>query len=128
MVPCYNESAAIPELVMRLSKVAEEPGVEVIFVDNGSTDNSRILLSKHIAKYPSFRVVVVKENQGYGYGLLRGLEAARGEILGWTHADLQADPQDALVGLEKFESQDIEVFTKGQRFGRPAFDVFLQRE
>lgn len=125
IIPCFNEEAAIPELLERIAVVAREPDVEVILVDNGSTDGSRAILSEGVIAYPGCRLVAVEENRGYGYGILCGLESASGEVLGWTHADLQADPADVLRGLEIFESQGAEIFVKGRRFGRLARDVFF---
>jgi hypothetical protein len=52
-----------------------------------------------------------------------GLKAAKGEILGWTHADMQTDPQDAILGLEHFENHGDDIFVKGRRYGRPFMDV-----
>jgi len=55
------------------------------------------------------------------------LAAARGEILSWTHADMQTDLGDALKGLDFFnsESNSEELFVKGRRQGRPLADVFF---
>jgi hypothetical protein len=64
-------------------------------------------------------------NQGYGFGILSGLKACRGGILGWTHADMQTDPQDAVRGLALFERHGPDIFVKGRRYGRPAADVFF---
>ena len=65
------------------------------------------------------------ENRGYGHGILSGLAAARGEFLGWTHADLQTDPGDALRALAILESQDHpeRIFAKGRRKGRAVLDA-----
>ena len=54
---------------------------------------------------------------------MSGLKAAKGEILGWTHADMQTDPQDTLFGLELFEKHGDDIFVKGRRYGRPFMDV-----
>jgi len=65
----------------------------------------------------------VPANQGYGFGILSGLHAAQGEILAWTHADLQTDPEDALRGLGLFNRHGDSIFVKGRRYGRPLADV-----
>lgn len=125
IVPCFNEAANIPDLLGRLAVVAAAPDVEVVLVDNGSIDESAGLLRDGIADYPGFRLVTVKDNLGYGHGILEGLRAASGDVLGWTHADLQTDPKDALKGLELFDSHGKGIFVKGQRRGRPVQDVFF---
>ncbi|HEF4780136.1 glycosyltransferase family 2 protein [Burkholderia multivorans] len=123
VIPCYNESANLPLLLDRCKGLTSRADVEVVLVDNGSTDESPQVLERLLPEYPNCRRVRVETNQGYGFGILSGLRAARGEVLGWTHADLQTDPQDALRGLELFERHGPNVFVKGRRYGRPLGDV-----
>lgn len=122
VIPCYNEAANLPLLLERCKGVAGAD-TEVILVDNGSTDDSPQVLARLLPAYPGCRSVRVEQNQGYGFGILSGLRAARGEILGWTHADMQTDPQDALRGLELFARHGARSFVKGRRYGRPLSDV-----
>lgn len=125
VIPCYNEAANLPLLIERCRIVAATPDVEVILVDNGSTDDSPAVLRDMLSNFPGIRSVRVERNQGYGFGILTGLRAARGEILGWTHADMQTDPQDSLIGLRFFDSERSDVFVKGRRYGRPLSDAFF---
>jgi glycosyltransferase involved in cell wall biosynthesis len=123
IIPCYNEAANLPLLLDRCKEVAHRPDVEVILVDNGSTDNSPEILVSLLPQYLGCRSVRVEKNQGYGFGILTGLRAASGDILGWTHADMQTDPQDALRGLNLVEKYGSNSFVKGRRYGRPLGDV-----
>jgi len=123
VIPCYNESDNLPLLLERCKDIVRHSDHEVILVDNGSTDNSTDVLNHLIPYYPGCRSVRVQENKGYGYGILDGLRSARGEILAWTHADMQTDPQDVLRGLGHFEKFGSNIFVKGRRFGRPVGDV-----
>jgi len=124
VIPCYNESANLPLLLDRCRGVtAASDQIEVILVDNGSTDDSPAVLARLLPLYPGCRSVRVEKNQGYGFGILSGLRAAKGDILGWTHADMQTDPQDALRGLALFDQFGRDVFVKGRRHGRPFADV-----
>jgi glycosyltransferase involved in cell wall biosynthesis len=123
VIPCYNEAANLPLLLERCKELARNSDVEVILVDNGSTDNSPSVLKELLPRYPGCRSIRVEKNQGYGFGILAGLNAAKGEILGWTHADMQTDPQDAIRGLALFEKFGLNIFVKGQRHGRPLGDV-----
>lgn len=123
VIPCYNEAANLPLLLARSAEVARPGETEVVFVDNGSSDDSRRLLAEMLPQYPGCRSVRVEENRGYGYGVLAGLNAARGDILGWTHADMQTDPKDALRGLALFKKHGPDIFVKGRRYGRPLGDV-----
>ncbi|MES2356518.1 MAG: glycosyltransferase family 2 protein [Pseudomonadota bacterium] len=125
IIPCYNEAANLPLLLERCKEVSINSGVEVVLVDNGSTDNTAEVLLNLLPNYPGCRSVRVEKNQGYGFGILSGLRAAKGEILGWTHADMQTDPQDALRGLKLFETYGKDIFVKGRRYGRPFTDVMF---
>jgi glycosyltransferase involved in cell wall biosynthesis len=112
-------------LLERGKELAVRLDVEVILVDNGSIDNTAEVLENLLPKYPGFRSIRVEKNQGYGFGIVSGLKAAKGEILGWTHADMQTDPQDAILGLELFEKHGDDIFVKGRRYGRPFTDIFF---
>lgn len=123
VIPCYNEAANLPALLERCRPLGATPEVEVVLVDNGSTDATPELLAQLLPDYPGCRSIRVERNQGYGFGILAGLRSARGEYLGWTHADLQTDPQDALRGLACCEQLGEQGFVKGRRYGRPLADV-----
>lgn len=125
VVPCYNEEENIPLILERFSDAIKEEDVEVVLVDNGSTDGSAGVLSELLPRYPFARTVKVPVNQGYGYGILQGLNECRGEYIGWTHADMQTDPADVIKALGLIEREKGLVFVKGNRKGRPLFDVFF---
>lgn len=126
IIPCYNESKNLPKLIEKcLPLLDEHSKVEVILVNNGSTDDSAIVLEEQLKNKPqSLKVVHLEKNKGYGDGILQGLKASRGEVIGWTHADLQTDPKDFLTGIEYFKDQE-KLFVKGQRFGRSFSDTFF---
>ena len=125
VVPCYNEEENIPLLLERFDEVVQGKDMEVILVDNGSTDDSARVLNELLPRYAFARTVTVEVNQGYGYGILQGLKECRGEYIGWTHADMQTDPGDIVKALEITEREKGLVFVKGNRKGRPLFDVFF---
>lgn len=123
VIPCYNESKNIPLLLSKFKENINRPDVEVVLVNNGSKDDSAEVLNKELPNYPFARAVEVKENQGYGYGILQGLRACSGTYIGWTHADLQTDPYDVIKALEIIEAQsETIVYVKGNRKGRPFMD------
>lgn len=125
IIPCYNESKSIPLLLERCKRVTEGcPESEVILVDNGSTDSTPEILRELLPSYPDCRSIRVEKNQGYGFGILSGLRNAKGNVLAWTHADLQTDPGDFLRGIEFFDNKsNDDLFVKGARYGRPMADV-----
>lgn len=125
VVPCYNEEQNIPLILNRFGEIITREDIEVILVDNGSTDDSALVLSELLPKYPFAKTTRVEINQGYGYGILQGLKKCKGEYIGWTHADMQTDPADILKAFTIIEQEQGLVFVKGNRKGRPLFDVFF---
>jgi glycosyltransferase involved in cell wall biosynthesis len=126
VVPAYNEAKNLPLLVARIDQAfGSRSDVEVVVVDNGSVDATPRQLPELLAGRPGVRSVRVERNQGYGFGILSGLKAARGRVLAWTHADMQTDIADALRGFEFFAAarEPERLFVKGRRHGRPAGDV-----
>jgi len=123
IIPCYNEAKNLPFLINRCEKLIEEIPMEIILVDNGSTDDTE----KIIAKHSVIKLIRVENNEGYGNGILEGLRNAKGEILAWTHADLQTDPNDMIKGLKYFLNADDQktIFIKGKRHGRSIVDLFF---
>lgn len=127
VVPCYNEAENIPLILDCFSDVITRTDVEVVLVDNGSTDDSAQILKKLLPDYSFARTEKVEINQGYGYGIIQGLKACTGDFIGWTHADMQTDPADLIKALEIIEKNgnDKNLYVKGNRKGRPVFDQFF---
>jgi len=128
IIPCYNESKNLPLLLSKCKEInSKEKNIEIIIVDNGSTDETSTVLDEIASNLPFITRVKVEINQGYGHGILAGLNVAKGEILGWTHADMQADPVDVLKGLEFFQRSDKPelLFIKGKRYGRSIVDTIF---
>lgn len=127
IIPCYNEAKNMPLLLPRCEIVAARANTEVVLVDNGSQDDTAEVLRELLPRYPGCRSIRVDVNQGFGFGVLSGLCEAKGDVLAWTHADIQTDAVDALTGIKFFEqAQDPRrIFVKGRRYGRPFADVFF---
>jgi len=127
VVPCYNEEKNIPLILDKFNEVIDREDVEVLLLNNGSTDNSRNIMNQLIPNFSFARVVTVENNQGYGFGITSGLNEAKGEFVGYTHADMQTDPADVLKALEIIEKQDNpkNCYIKGNRKGRVLFDQFF---
>lgn len=126
VIPCYNEEKNIPLILERFSECIKSPDVEVVLVNNGSTDNSQSVLDQLLPSYSFARCVNVPVNQGYGYGILQGLKESVGDYIGWTHADMQTDPYDVIRALKVINTYpDTEIFIKGDRHGRSLFDNFF---
>jgi dolichol-phosphate mannosyltransferase len=95
-IPVYNEQQVIPELLARLTKVLDSlPGGphEVVFVDDGSADASRELLTEATRRDPRIRVVVLSRNFGHQAALGAALDHVTGEAVVLMDADLQDEPE-----------------------------------
>ena len=120
VIPCYNESGNLLKLIDICKKELCANGVEVILIDNGSTDGSDKILKTIKDLDQLLKTYRLEKNQGYGGGIIYGLSKAKGKYIGWTHADLQTDPADVLNGFKLMDSDKI--FVKGSRVGRPIAD------
>ncbi len=127
VVPCYNEAGNIPLVLEKFRKAVHRPDIEVILVDNGSRDHTGKVLEEKLPDYPFARSIRVDVNRGYGYGILQGLKACRGEFIGWTHADMQTDPADLIRAFRIIENRKNpeNIYIKGLRKGRPFTDQFF---
>ncbi len=120
VLPVYNEEAVLPLLIARMrdliSKLDAE--VEVIFVDDGSSDSSGVFLS-HLAKTdPAFRYVALSRNFGQQAAMTAGLEAARGDAVILMDADLQDPPHVALDLVAKWrEGYEVVYARRAKRDG-----------
>ncbi len=124
VVPCYNEAKNIPLILNEFDTIIKRNDIEVILVDNGSTDNTNEVIELYLSKYKFARSIKIDINQGYGFGIVSGLNVAKGELIGYTHADMQTNPTDLLTALEIVENlKNCEnCYVKGNRKGRPLFD------
>ncbi len=95
-IPCFNEAAVLRSTALRIVQAFREIRIslELVLVDNGSTDDTGLIIDKLIADGLPIVKCTVPVNQGYGHGILTGLNACRGRIIGFLHADGQCDPQD----------------------------------
>lgn len=135
VIPAYNESKNLQMIVERAAKSAQAAGFKagefkLVVVNNGSADDSATVLEKLAASDLGlwFRVVDVKVNQGYGFGLWSGLGSTTAPVVGWTHADMQTDPADAMKAFEIVTGAGQEnLLVKGTRHGRNWKDWFVSR-
>ncbi|MBI2578461.1 MAG: glycosyltransferase family 2 protein [Candidatus Aenigmarchaeota archaeon] len=119
IVPCYNEERNLPLLAERFSKALKGISAELVLVNNGSTDDSQLVIGRLMKKYSFVKCVRIKKNIGYGHGIIMGLKHARGRVLAYTHADMQCDPFDVRKAYQIFQqSKSSKVLVKGNRKGR----------
>ena len=125
IIPCYNELLSIETLIDECLIILNDE-IEIILVDNGSTDGSYEYLKA--LKLPKNIIPIrTEKNLGYGNGVLLGLNHSNGEILSWTHADLQTDLSDVLRGYDLYKKELLNktCLVKGERKNRNLFDSFF---
>ena len=92
IVPVYNERTTVAEIVRRVRAVEVPLVVDVVVVDDGSTDGTDKVLSA--IEDSTVRVVTHHKNQGKGAAIRTGLAQARGDLVLIQDADLEYDPDD----------------------------------
>src|ERR1700745_1884253 len=119
VVPAYNEDDVIVEFNRRLSLVRQElllPS-EVIFVNDGSTDNTLDLLRALKTADPTIGIVDLSRNFGKEIALTAGLDYARGDLVVVIDADLQHPPELIPRFIARWQEEDTDV-VYGQRASR----------
>jgi glycosyltransferase involved in cell wall biosynthesis len=118
VMPVYNEQATLRQVVAKVLAVPVE--LELICVDDGSSDRSRDILSELQSQHPSVRVFLQPKNMGKGAALRRGIQEARGDFVIIQDADLEYDPAEYPVLLDPLVQGKADV-VYGSRFlgGRP---------
>jgi len=97
IIPCYNERGTIEEIVAEVRKQPYE--MEIIIVDDGSTDGTQDLLQRAFDDHEDVRVILQPSNRGKGAALRTGFEKATGDIVLVQDADLEYSPTDYPVLL-----------------------------
>lgn len=104
IIPVYNEEESLKPLFAELLRVMTPLNrpYEIVFVDDGSSDRSPVIMDGFQKEFPeAVRVVHLPQRSGQTFGLRKGLDASRGEIVVTLDADLQNDPADIPKMLEQ---------------------------
>ena len=125
VVPVYNEADSIEELYRRLKEtlVQMKKSYEIIMVDDGSADKSFDKLLELHQKNNDLTVISFRKNFGQSSALAAGFDHAKGECIVTMDGDLQNDPKDIPLLVEKLKDYDL---VNGWRYKRK--DPFLTRK
>jgi dolichol-phosphate mannosyltransferase len=124
VVPAYNEEENLIPLTSAIREALAPCGVpyELVFVDDGSGDNTASVLQELAAKHAEVGVIRLRRNAGQSAALDAGFKRARGQVVVTLDADLQNDPGDIPKLLRELQDYDV---VCGIRQGRQ--DTWLRR-
>jgi undecaprenyl-phosphate 4-deoxy-4-formamido-L-arabinose transferase len=105
LIPVLNEQESLEELQTRLHRTLEGLGktYEIIYINDGSTDNTQNMLEDFHTRYHTVRVIEFNRNYGQHMALFAGFEAAAGDIVITIDADLQNPPEEIPRLVAKME-------------------------
>lgn len=120
IIPCYNEKQTIASCIEKVSGIAkgQDFALELVVVDDASTDGSLQELERIRQKYPELKILNHKKNHGKGAALRTGLMQATGDFVGVQDADDEYDPYEYLILLKPLLEGRAEV-VYGSRYMRP---------
>lgn len=96
VIPLFNEEESLGELTAWIVRVMEQEGrsFEIIYIDDGSTDNSWEIIEKLKLEYPQVRGISFRRNYGKSAALQIGFQATNGDVVITMDADLQDSPNE----------------------------------
>lgn len=131
VVPCYNEEEVIGETIRRLNSFCSELtdlDYELVFIDDGSRDQTRVLLKEIAATNPNVRLLAFARNFGHQIAVSAGLDAARGDAVVLIDADLQDPPELIHQMIASWrQGYDVVYGTRTERPGESAFKLSTAR-
>jgi dolichol-phosphate mannosyltransferase len=125
VVPLMNEEDNIKYLIEEVDKALENFDYELVLVDDGSTDNTINEIKKHMNSHT--KIVVLNRNYGQSSAMAAGIEVASGDVIVTIDGDLQNDPSDIPMMIEKMnEGYDVVAGIRAKRQDEP-FRKFLSK-
>jgi len=116
IIPCFNEEQTLRVCVERVREIADEDlSLELIIVDDASSDDSVRVAQQLVAEYDDVRLLQHEQNQGKGAALQTGFADATGDYVAVQDADLEYDPRDLKRLLQPLEEDRADVVF-GSRF------------
>lgn len=120
VIPCYNEEKTLETIVDKIQKSIDisKINLELIIVDDCSTDKSLEVANVLINKHKNIKLYQHEKNMGKGAALRTGFLYAQGDYIGIQDADMEYDPKDYLVMLQPLLNNSADVVF-GSRYLKP---------
>jgi polyisoprenyl-phosphate glycosyltransferase len=129
IIPFYNEEQNIPLILEEFRRLSKKyPAFELICINDGSKDKTVETFNKLIqtAQYPFLKFISYLPNAGYGHAIMTGVRAAQGDVISWTHSDMQTPIEDVFVAYSVYlSSADKKILVKGWRINRSLSQVIM---
>lgn len=110
IVPLYNEQQSITELTQQVDEALDRvSSFELIFVDDGSSDQSWQTIRKVSRNYSWMRGIQLQRNYGKSSALQAGFEQAKGRFIATMDADLQDDPSEIPEMLQQLKERQLDL-------------------
>ena len=104
IIPMYNEQESLDSLFVELSGLfSQETATEIIFINDGSSDNTLNILKSKIKNYPTWSIINLYRNYGKSIALQAGFDNSKGEIIATMDADLQDNPKEIYRLIEELD-------------------------
>tara|TARA_Y100000385_G_scaffold107823_1_gene111967 strand:+ start:5231 stop:6154 length:924 start_codon:yes stop_codon:yes gene_type:complete len=105
IIPMYNEQESLDSLFVELSDLfGQEAKTEIIFINDGSSDNTLSILNFRFKNYPSWSIINLYRNYGKSVALQAGFDNSKGEIIATMDADLQDNPKEIHRLIKELEN------------------------
>lgn len=126
VIPLFNEEESLKELADWIEKVMDNNGFsyEIIFVDDGSTDNSWKIIKELSEKNENIRGISFRRNYGKAAGLNEGFKQTRGNVVITMDADLQDSPEEIPELYRMIIDEDYDLVSGWKK---KRFDPFIKR-
>ncbi len=117
IVPVFNEEANLERVENEMTKFMNGASitVNVLFVNDGSTDNSQQLIETICSKNSNFSYLLFKENKGLSAAIKAGFDSIESDLVGYIDSDLQTTPEDFNILLEHIGEYDLVTGVRANR-------------
>ena len=113
IIPVFNEEKTIIEILRKINGIKKNANLEIIIINDGSTDNSKRLIDQNTQYFD--KVKHLKKNAGKGKAIIDGLQISSMDYVFFQDSDLEYDPTDLIKFIEIVDSYKADLIM-GSRF------------